>query len=262
MIGGEHDRGKGPAGRPAISKAEKSRLRRRLTSMHRHRAALDLALAEFGDAEGAIDAATWDAAFTSPDPNDAKRVVTVTGCQSTLINNYVELLRASARLMNLVSGRRPGAETVIEACRDAGVLADEQAKLVQEIYRVEGRVEHRLSGCRPRRSSRECRVAPGRTPKAGRATRRLAHQPRHRPDHLSPRPGGHGRRLCDRPASWPSQVSLPGAARPACTSAQRTSRRQRVAIPASTSKRGVLGRSRTPRRTRSTPSRRYRCPRP
>lgn len=124
---------------PGAIKAEKSRIGRRIRSLAKHRAALDAAVAEFGED---LDASAWEEAFSSDDPGDTNKVMAVTGGYSTLIKNYVELLKASARLTGLMPGRRPNAERCFEAIRDDGGLTKPQVELVKELYRFQGRMEH------------------------------------------------------------------------------------------------------------------------
>jgi hypothetical protein len=68
----------------------------------------------------------------------------VTGDHSAILNAYVEILRASAgsRLLGLLPYRRPHAEQVFKAvAADAG-LTEIQARLLNELYVLEGRLEH------------------------------------------------------------------------------------------------------------------------
>lgn len=122
--------------------AEQARLARFFETINKHRKALDLAIADnFG---GELDQAEWRKAFESSEPHDANRTMVVTGDHSAVLNAYVEILRASAgsRLVGLLPHRRPHADQVFEALVRDGGLTGEQAKLLNEIYAIEGRLEH------------------------------------------------------------------------------------------------------------------------
>jgi len=123
-------------------RAEQARLVRFFETINKHRKALDLAIAEsFGDE---LDPTEWRKAFESADPRDANRTMVVTGDHSAIVNAYVELLRASAgaRLIGLLPHRRPHADQVFEAALRDGGLTKEQANLLNDVYTLEGRVEH------------------------------------------------------------------------------------------------------------------------
>lgn len=107
--------------------------------MSKHRRALEAAIAVFGEG---LDASAWEEAFASADPGDTNRVLSVAGGYSTLINNYVELLKAGARLAGLVRERRPNAERCFEVIRDDGGLTADQAETLTQLYGMEGRLEH------------------------------------------------------------------------------------------------------------------------
>jgi hypothetical protein len=132
--------------RPPISAkallVEKARLARFFEAIGKHRNALDLAIDEnFG---GQLKTGEWRAAFESAEPHDANRTMVVTGDHSAVLNAYVEILKASAgsRLVGLVPYRRPRADQVFEALVADGGLEREQAALLNEIYVLEGRLEH------------------------------------------------------------------------------------------------------------------------
>jgi hypothetical protein len=127
---------------PKALEAEQARLARFFTSIEKHRDALDLAIGE--SFEGDLDTADWRSAFESSEPHDAIRTMVVTGSHSTILNAYVEILRASAgsRLLALLTHRRPHAEQVFEAVRADGGLTQEQANLLSDLYVLEGRLEH------------------------------------------------------------------------------------------------------------------------
>jgi uncharacterized protein YutE (UPF0331/DUF86 family) len=130
---------------PKIGKAleaEQARLARFFETIRKHSKALDLAIADnFG---GTLDQAEWRNAFDSPEPEDANRTMVVTGDHSAILNAYVEILKASAgaRLIGLLPHRRPHADQVFEALVADGGLTKDQAALLNELYVLEGRLEH------------------------------------------------------------------------------------------------------------------------
>lgn len=131
---------------PMISRgafeAEQARLARFFQTINKHRKVLDLAIAE--DFGGTLDPVQWRQAFESTAPRDANRTMVVTGDCSAMLNAYVEILKASAgsRLIGLLPHRRPHAQQTFEAVTaDAGLTAD-QAALLNELYVLEGRLEH------------------------------------------------------------------------------------------------------------------------
>jgi uncharacterized protein YutE (UPF0331/DUF86 family) len=131
-----------PGTGPKALAAEHARLAQFFEAINKHRKALALAIEQnFG---GDLDATEWRSAFESPEPQDANRTMVVTGDHSAILNSYVEILRASAgaRLIGLLPHRRPHADQVIEAVRDDGGLTKGQATLLNELYVLEGRLEH------------------------------------------------------------------------------------------------------------------------
>ncbi len=128
-------------GRNALA-AEQARLARFFRAISKHHKALDLAIEEnFG---GRLDPAEWRSAFQSAEPHNANRTMVVTGDHSAVLNAYVEILKASAgsRLVGLLPHRRPHAEQVFEALVADGGLTKDQAALLNEVYILEGRLEH------------------------------------------------------------------------------------------------------------------------
>jgi hypothetical protein len=121
---------------------EQARLARFFQTINKHRKALDLAIEE--NFSGALDRAEWRSAFESDEPRDANRTMVVTGDHSAMLNAYVEILKASAgsRLIGLLPYRRPHAEQVFEALASDGGLSNAQAALMNELYVLEGRLEH------------------------------------------------------------------------------------------------------------------------
>jgi hypothetical protein len=86
----------------------------------------------------------WRSAFESVEPRDANRTMVVTGDHSAMLNAYVEILRASAgsRLIGLLPYRRPRADQVFKALAADRGLTAAQATLLNELYVLEGRLEH------------------------------------------------------------------------------------------------------------------------
>jgi hypothetical protein len=127
---------------PRALAAEQARLARFFETINKHRKALDLAIEESFDGE--LDRAEWRAAFESIEPRDANRTMVVTGDHSAVLNAYVEILKAStgARLIGLLPHRRPHAGQVFEALVADDGLSKEQAALLNELYVLEGRLEH------------------------------------------------------------------------------------------------------------------------
>ena len=122
--------------------AELARLARFFEAINKHSKALDLAIAEnFG---GALDPEEWRDAFDSSEPRDANRTMVVTGDHSAVLNSLVEVLKASAgaRLIGLLPHRRPHADQVFDALVTDGGLTRAQVVLMNEIYVLEGRLEH------------------------------------------------------------------------------------------------------------------------
>lgn len=127
---------------PKALEAERARLARFFETIAKHTKALGLAIEQnFG---GELDATEWRNAFESPEPQDANRTMVVTGGHSAILNAYVEVLKASAgsRLVGLLPYRRPHADQAIEAVRADGGLTKAQAALLNELYVLEGRLEH------------------------------------------------------------------------------------------------------------------------
>lgn len=122
--------------------AETARLARFFETIAKHRRALDLAISE--NFEGSLEPAQWRIAFESPEPHDANRTMVVTGDHSAMLNAYVEILKASAgsRLIGLVPHRRPHAEQVFDVVANDGGITTKQAALLNEVYILEGRLEH------------------------------------------------------------------------------------------------------------------------
>jgi hypothetical protein len=135
------ERVRSPIG-PKALRVEQARLSRFFETIAKHRKALDLAIDEnFG---GRLDSGEWRAAFESAEPHDANRTMVVAGDHSAILNAYVEILKASvgSRLVGLLPHRRPHAGQAFEALVADRGLGREQASLLNEIYVLEGRLEH------------------------------------------------------------------------------------------------------------------------
>lgn len=126
---------------PRALAAEKARLARRLQSIEKHRAALELAIEQNFEA---FTEGSWREAFESVAPHDANRTIVVTGDHSAILNSYVEILRAAAgsRLLQLLPYRRPRAEEVFAAIEADGGLSARQVTTLNQLYKLEGRLEH------------------------------------------------------------------------------------------------------------------------
>lgn len=123
-------------------RVEQARLSRFFETIAKHRKALDLAIEEnFG---GQLDSGEWRAVFESAEPHDANRTMVVTGDHSAVLNAYVEILKASvgSRLVGLLPHRRPHTGQALDALVADGGLGKGQALLLNEIYVLEGRLEH------------------------------------------------------------------------------------------------------------------------
>jgi hypothetical protein len=135
------ERSKPPIAAKAL-RAEQARLAHFFATIAKRRRALDLAIEEnFG---GRLDPGEWRAAFESDEPQDANRTMVVTGDHSAVLNAYVEILKASvgSRLVGLVPHRRPHADQVFEVLVADGGLERGQAVLLNQVYVLEGRLEH------------------------------------------------------------------------------------------------------------------------
>jgi hypothetical protein len=121
---------------------EQARLARFFATIDKHSKALDLAIAENFD--GALDPIEWRNAFDSSEPGDANRTMVVTGDHSAILNALAEILKASAgtRLIGLLPHRRPHAGQAFDALVADGGLARKHGSLLNEIYVLEGRLEH------------------------------------------------------------------------------------------------------------------------
>lgn len=138
--------------KPGQVKAETARLARRIRSFDKHRAALEVAIE---DLPGGLDKAEWRNSFEDVDPRRTNAVLAITAGFSTLTNNYGELVRTSARLTGLASGKRPNVDQCLERIHDEGAITSDQAATAKRYFAIEGRMEH-LS---PDLSAEEIRLA-------------------------------------------------------------------------------------------------------
>lgn len=125
---------------PRQMQVAKSRLAHRVESIAVHHAGLEQAVSGLGGSE--LNPQTWREIFDSHDPLDVVARNGLTGCYSTIVNNYVELLKASAYLAGITSHKRDHAKDVIEAVCRAGGLSDEQADSLHQLFLFEGRLQH------------------------------------------------------------------------------------------------------------------------
>jgi hypothetical protein len=127
---------------PQLRQVEQARLARFCQTIHKHSRALDLAIEDsFG---GELAPGEWRRAFESSEPHEVNRTMVVTGDYSAVLNAYVEVLKASAgaRLIGLLAHRRPHAEQAFKAVNADGGLTDVQMTLLNDLYVLEGRLEH------------------------------------------------------------------------------------------------------------------------
>lgn len=122
------------------SRVHTMRFAHRIESLNEHRIGLDQAVAGFGGAE--LDPDAWRLVFDSHDALDIVARNGLTGCYSTFVNNYAELLKTGAYLAGLTPHRKPHTEDAIDAVRDDGGLTSEQAETLHDLFTFEGRVQH------------------------------------------------------------------------------------------------------------------------
>lgn len=117
-----------------------ARLARRVESLAVHHTGLEQAVSGLGGAH--LDPREWRDVFDSHDPLDVVARNGLTGCYSTIVNNYVELLKTSAYMAGLTPHKRGHAKDVIDAvCADGGVTED-QADNLHQLFVFEGRLQH------------------------------------------------------------------------------------------------------------------------
>lgn len=125
---------------PRQSRVATARLGRRIESLEVHHAGLEQAVVGLGGKR--LDPQGWRDIFDSHDPRDVVARNGLTGCYSTLVNNYVELLKTSAYMAGLTTHRRDHAKDVIELVRGDGGLTRDQADSLHQLFVLEGRVQH------------------------------------------------------------------------------------------------------------------------
>lgn len=132
--------GKRPELTAKQARVQTVRLARRIESLDEHRIGLDQAVAGFGGTE--LDPEAWRKAFDSHDALDIVARNGLTGCYSTFVNNYAELLKTGAYLAGLTPHRKPHTQDAIDAVRNDGGLTAEQAEVLHDLFTFEGRVQH------------------------------------------------------------------------------------------------------------------------
>jgi predicted nucleotidyltransferase len=121
-------------------RVQTARLAHRVESLWEHRIGLEQAAMAFGGAQ--MDPQAWQCVFDSHKPLDIVARNGLTGCYSTFVNNYVELLKTGAYLAGLTSHRRDHAKDIIELVRGDGGITKQQAVHLHELFVFEGRVQH------------------------------------------------------------------------------------------------------------------------
>jgi hypothetical protein len=124
---------------------DEARILSRFKRLGPQRRALTLALSPFRDDQGRFDRELWTEAFTSEDPEDIVRVFGVTGGFQGIVNHFVEMLRAGARLAGLDVARaeeKPAAPALIAAVRDDGGLTANQAEVLGRLHRARNNLQH------------------------------------------------------------------------------------------------------------------------
>jgi hypothetical protein len=129
-----------PAIPPRQLQVARARLARRVESLGDHHAGLEQAVSGLGGAT--LDPRTWKDVFDSHDPLDIVARNGLTGCYSTIVNNYVELLKTSAYMAGLTPHRRDHAKDVIEAAYADGGISKDQAGGLHDLVVFEGRLQH------------------------------------------------------------------------------------------------------------------------
>lgn len=121
-------------------RVQAARLAHRIESLAEHRVGLDQAVAAISGDE--LDPQIWQEVFESNDPLDIVARNGLTGCYSTFVNNYIELLKAGTYQTGLTSQRRPRAKETIDAVHSHGAISSAQAEHLHELFTFEGRVQH------------------------------------------------------------------------------------------------------------------------
>ncbi len=122
------------------ARVQTARLAQRIESLAEHRIGLDQAVAAISGKH--LDPETWRHVFDSHDPLDIVARNGLTGCYSTFVNNYIELLKTGAYLIGIASRKRSRTKETIDAVRQDGGITVEQASHLHELFSFEGRVQH------------------------------------------------------------------------------------------------------------------------
>jgi hypothetical protein len=122
------------------SRVQMARLAHRVESLVDHLTGVDQAVVMFGSEE--LEAEAWRTVFDSHDPLDIVARNGLTGCYSTFVNNYIELLKTGAYLAGLTPHKRGNAKDTIELALQDGVITQEQAEHLHELFVFEGRLQH------------------------------------------------------------------------------------------------------------------------
>lgn len=117
-----------------------ARLARRVESLGLHHAGLEQAVKGLGGAK--LDSQVWRNVFDSHDPLDIVARNGLTGCYSTIVNNYIELLKTSAYMAGLTPHKRDHAKDVIDAVYADGGISKNQADSLHDLFVFEGRLQH------------------------------------------------------------------------------------------------------------------------
>lgn len=122
------------------ARVQTARLAHRIESLAEHRIGLDQAVESISGKR--LDPDAWRHVFDSHDSLDIVARNGLTGCYSTFVNNYIELLKTGAYLTGMASRKRSRAKETIDAVHQDGGLTSEQAAHLHELFSFEGRVQH------------------------------------------------------------------------------------------------------------------------
>lgn len=122
------------------ARVQTARLAHRIESLAEHRVGLDQAVAAISGRY--LDPEIWRHVFDSHDPLDIVARNGLTGCYSTFVNNYIELLKTGVYLTGMASRKRSRAKETIDAVHQDGGITSEQAAHLHELFSFEGRVQH------------------------------------------------------------------------------------------------------------------------
>lgn len=125
-------------------------MRRRESSGDRHLATIETSLERLPPQTEALkraraafaDAADWEQAFTSSDPDEVNRVVQVKGNYENIVNHLMKIIKSSHALVGLGEPKERSARSYIRSVRDAGGLTDGQADAVIRLQSLRSRLQH------------------------------------------------------------------------------------------------------------------------